>query len=94
MRLPPVPTLAANNFALWAQKIIAYLKSVAREIETPGPKVIQLEHLVAGGSATMDGLIAYEPVSRTIVMSKDGEWWPVTLGPAPVTTGIIRAPRS
>lgn len=94
MRLSPVPTLSADGLGAWAIKIIAFLKSLVREIETPGPKIIQLEHLIAGSSATSDGLIAYEPVTGTIVVSKDGAWYPVQLGPAIApTSGVIKKPR-
>lgn len=88
MRLPAVPALENDNVRSWAIKIIYFLRTIARELETPGPKIIQLEHKMEDVSAMTDGLLMYDPVAETVVLSKNGAWYPLTVGATPVNTGI------
>lgn len=87
MRLPDVPSSKAVSLSVWSDKISHFLKALLRELETPGPKVVQLEHKLATASASIDGVLMYDPIAGTMVLSKNGAWYPVSLG-APVATGI------
>jgi hypothetical protein len=91
VRMPDIPSPKSVAYQVWADKLTAFLKFLVREIEAPGPKIIQLEHKRENVSAASDGLLMYEPVSGTVVVSKGGHWYPLTAGATPVTTGIINS---
>jgi hypothetical protein len=75
----PVPVPTGRDMFGWANQIVRYLKSLDSETGMPAPKVIQLEHKMTGAKATTDGLLMWSPADGTVVVSKAGEWYKVTI---------------
>lgn len=77
----PLPVPTDTNLRQWARNLVAYLKSLEREVEIPGPKVVQLEHRKPGAKATEDGLLMWCPMCETPIVAFGGHWYELPLGP-------------
>jgi len=75
--VPDAPT--SRDLLRWADKIVSYLRAAAVEEATPSPKIIQLEYKQTGAKATQDGILMWSPADGTVVVSKAGEWYKVTI---------------
>lgn len=85
----PRPLVLTAPLYKWAVQVVNYLTALEKEIETPSPKSIQLEHRKENAKATTDGLMMWCPVEGTIIVAKGGQWYPVELGaPLLVAKGI------
>lgn len=84
----PIPLPTGMPLPTWAVKLAEYLKILERQIEAPAPRAIQLEHRKVNAKAVQDGVIMWCPVTETVIVSKGGEWFPVTLGAAAPIVGI------
>jgi hypothetical protein len=69
----PIPPFS-GQLRTWADKIVGYLRTLESEIDTPGPKVVQLEHKQPTASAAVDGLLMFDPVLGKVVYSQGGSW--------------------
>jgi hypothetical protein len=76
MKIPDPTTLDIKE---WAKRIVGYLRDLEAGTETPAPKIIQLEHTKTGAKATTDGVIMWSPVDGTVLVSKGGDWYKVTI---------------
>lgn len=86
--MKPIPLPSRGDLTKWALSIVDYLRDVESEITTPGPKIVQLEYRKVGAKATKNGILMWEPVSKQVIVSKDGAWYPLSMGGTPVTTGL------
>lgn len=78
-----------GNVAKWATDVVNYLKSMETFIVTPSPKIVQLESRKNGAKATTDGLVMWDVTANTMVVSRGGAWYPVTLGALPLVSGGV-----
>lgn len=75
----PLPT-RGERIESWANKIVTYLRGLESNIDVPGPKIVQLETRVANASAAQNGILMWDATVNSMVVSYNGQWYPVTLG--------------
>lgn len=77
MAYNPVPH-PTTDLRRWAAEIAAYLNQLEIKLETPAPKIVQLEHQRDSNpkpaSATQDGILMWRSSDRTVVVTRDGAW--------------------
>jgi len=72
----PIPIPLRGDLSGWANAVVGYLRTLEAEIDTPGPKIVQLEFKDANASAAVDGLLMFDPVLGKPVYSHGGAWHP------------------
>lgn len=78
--IPPPPT-DHRGLLSWARRLYNALTSPDAEFNARAQSV-SLRHQVSSelSRAVEDGIIEFDPVQQTIVVSVNGAWVPVTLG--------------
>lgn len=84
MRGYPIPEVSGTQLYNWAIKLTSYLRVMERELETPSPKTIQLEHAKANASAAKDGVMMWDSVAGGVIVAKDGAWHLLSMTPVTV----------
>jgi len=87
MKGHPIPEITGNQVYNWAVKLTGYLRAVEREIENPSPKTLQLEHAKSTAKATTDGLLMWDVITGSVIVSKNGAWHALDMTPL-VLAGI------
>ncbi len=70
----PIPPDRGSALSGWANSLVGYLRTLESELDTPGPKIVQLEHKTATAKAAVDGLLMFDPVLGKVVYSAGGSW--------------------
>lgn len=78
-QLKPIPPFE-GDLRKWAADVVNYLRTLEVFVETPSPKVVQLEFRKPGAKASIDGLLMWDATAGTVVVSLGGAWYPVELG--------------
>ena len=78
MRTLAVPVPNAGDIRSWMGAIQSYLRDL--QAEALGPRPLQVEHRKANAKATQDGIIMWDASVGTLVVSKSGAWYRITLG--------------
>lgn len=78
---PPFPT---SDLKSWARDLYTYLAAMAPIAGQINPTPILLPHVVANvmARATTDGILLYDPTIGAVIVSKDGEFVPITMDTA------------
>lgn len=80
MSLPRVPSVPmAGDLRAWAAELTAYLNRVQME-SAPKPVNPQIMHLMPNAKASEDGVLAWDAVNGTLVVSHAGAWEPLIAG--------------
>ena len=89
MKTHAIPKPTHMPLTTWALKVVDYLLILDREVSNPSPKAVQLEHRKENAKATTDGLLMWCPINQTVIVAKDGQWYPLELGDALPIMGIV-----
>lgn len=81
-RIPPNPN-QSSDLRAWARQLYDYILSESRVRQDNNPRPILLSHQVAGGleRAAAAGILMYDPVKKSAVISVDGRWEPIMSNP-------------
>lgn len=71
----------AGDIQRWSIGVVNYLKALEIATADVTPRSVQLENRQSTlAKATTNGVIMWDETAGTIVVSKDGAWYPVSLG--------------
>lgn len=74
-----VPIPSGGDTRKWIDDVTTFLRNLVQEVETPAPKIVQLEHRRSGAKATSDGIMMWDRSLGCPVVSFNNQWYRVNL---------------